>query len=554
MEFNDIASALSPPEMPTKTSLTLKLSVMPAVALLGLLVFVGYTSLQLSNTDARLVELENGSYPTLEKTDAVIFQFSRLPSLLNSAVAAGEIDPLNEGRKIVDDIANKQRELNDLSDRQPVRSQKLTDWNEAIKRYADNAFSTSEQLIKGSGTFESLRPNIDRMSIDLKSAQGLGDTFRTKAYQDFQLSLSQTRTDNTTTTRVGYILTAILVLLVSIGSVLIIRRIMNNVHGVIDSLTAIASGDGDLTRRVDVRSDDEIGEMIKLFNSFLNKLQATIHQIVNAASPLGDMSKHLYRLTQSSEENTKSQQGRIDSISSDIHTMTVSIQEVAQRSQLASQKASAAFKQADSARQNIGGLSNNISDLGVSVLDAVQAMQKLKEETQQVGSVLTVIRSVAEQTNLLALNAAIEAARAGEQGRGFAVVADEVRNLAQKTTASTAEIQHIIQRLQNSASRVLNIMVLNGDKAQASIERSVQATRTLEAIAGAVHQINELNAGIAQFTHEQIGLSNSIQRETEVLKLDSQVSANGADATARLGEQLVGTGDDLRAATAQFSV
>jgi len=392
------------------------------------------------------------------------------------------------------------------------------------------------------------------MSLDLKSAQRLGDTFRTKAYQDFQLSLSQTRTDNTTTTRVGYILTVILVLLVSIGSVLIIQRIMNNVHGVIDSLTAIASGDGDLTRRVDVRSDDEIGEMIKLFNSFLNKLQATIHKIIDAASPLGDMSQHLYRLTQSSEENTKSQQGRIDSISSDIHTMTVSIQEVAQRSQRASQEASAAFKQADFARQNIGGLSNNISDLGVSVLDAVQAMQQLEEETQQVGSVLTVIRSIAEQTNLLALNAAIEAARAGEQGRGFAVVADEVRNLAQKTTASTAEIQHIIQRLQNSASRVLNIMVLNGDKAQASIERSVQATQTLEAIAGAVHQINELNAGIAQFTHEQIGLSNSIQRETEVLKLDSQVSANGADATARLGEQLVGTGDDLRAATAQFSV
>ncbi|WP_248798156.1 methyl-accepting chemotaxis protein [Pseudomonas sp. MWU13-2105] len=540
--------------MRAKISLTLKLSIMPAVALFGLLVFVGYTSLQLSNTDTRLFELENGSYPTLEKTDAVIFQFSRLPGLLNSAVTAGEIEALNEGHKIVDDIVAKQSELKQLSEQQPARNQKLTTWNEAIKRYADNAFSTSEQLIKGSGTFESLHSNIDRMSIDLKTAQGLGDTFRANAYQDFQANLSLTRTDNATTTRVGYILTMILVLLVSTGSVLVIRRIMNNVHGVIDSLTAIASGDGDLTRRVDVRSDDEIGEMIKLFNSFLDKLQATIHQIVEAASPLGAMSTHLYRLTQSSEENTKSQQGRIDSISSDIHTMTVSIQEVAQRSQQASQKAGAAFKQADSARQNIGGLSNHISDLGVSVLEAVQAMQQLEEETQQVGSVLTVIRSVAEQTNLLALNAAIEAARAGEQGRGFAVVADEVRNLAQKTTASTAEIQHIIQRLQNSANRVLDIMVLNGEKAQASIERSVQATQTLEAIAGAVHQINELNAGIAQFTHEQIGLSNSIQRETEVLKLDSQVSANGADATARLGEQLVGTGDDLRAATAQFSV
>ena len=535
-------------------SLTLKLALLPAVALLGLLLYVGYNSQQLSHNDSRLVELETHSYPTLEKTDAVIFQFSRIPALLNSAVAAGEESTLTEAREVLQTIAAKQQELQGLLSNQRERSDELNTWRVAVQRYAENALSASSQLVKGTADFEALRPNLDRMASDLAQAQKLGSAFRSNAYQDFQDALAQTRKDNATTTRVGIILSLLLVALVALGSWLVISSIMRNVHGVIDSLQAIARGDGDLTRRVSVEANDEIGAMIELFNGFLDKLQGTIRQIVEAASPLGQMSQELYRLTQGSEENASSQQGHTDSISRDIQTMTSSIQEVAQRSRQASDEAGAAAKQADAARQSIGSLSTSISDLGSSVMGAVEAMQQLEEETQQVGSVLTVIRSIAEQTNLLALNAAIEAARAGEQGRGFAVVADEVRNLAQKTAASTAEIQQIIQRLQNSANGVLNVMTVNGEKAQGSIERSVQATQMLDVIAQAVGQINQLNAGIAQFTQEQIGLSSSIQQETAVLQGDAQATAHGAQATARLGEQLLSTGDHLRAATAQFRV
>ncbi len=535
-------------------SLTLKLSLLPAVALLGLLLFVIYTSVQLAANDARLDTLENNSFPTLEKADAVNFQFSRLPGMLNSAVAAGELATLDEARKVLADITDLQQALQPLTRANQERAGELDDWRQAIARYADNALSASEQLIKGSAGFDDLRPSLDRMASDLEAAQKLGSTFRANAYEDFQSTLGQARTDNATTTRTGYILSAVLVALVGLGALLIIRGIMGNVHGVIESLQAIARGDGDLTRRVNVDSRDEIGEMIQLFNGFLDKLQGTIRQIIEAAGPLGGMSQELYRLTQESKENSRSQQGHTDSIGRDIQTMTSSIQEVAQRSQQASEGAGAASRQADTARASIGSLSTSISDLGSSVLGAVQAMQQLEEETQQVGSVLTVIRSIAEQTNLLALNAAIEAARAGEQGRGFAVVADEVRNLAQKTAASTAEIQQIIQRLQNSANGVLNVMTANGDKAQHSIERSVEATRMLESIAVAVGEIDELNAGIAQLTQEQIGLSSSIQQDTQVLQQDAQATAHGAEATARLGEQLVSTGDHLRAATAQFRV
>ncbi|BAU75522.1 methyl-accepting chemotaxis protein (plasmid) [Pseudomonas aeruginosa] len=534
-------------------SLTLKLSLPPAVALIGLLLFVGYTALQLDDNDSRLVTLEKQSYPTLETADKVNFQFSRIPGLLNSAVAAGERETLDEARKVLAGVSASLRDLESLTDARTDRAKELQAWSAAIRRYADNAFASSDRLLDGAA-FEDLRPNLDRMAVDLKRAKEAGDRFRSHAYADFQSSLKQVRTDNATTTRVGYLLSAFLLLVVSIGSVLVIRQVMNNIQGVIQSLRAIASGDGDLTRHVNVESGDEIGEMIGLFNGLLDRLQGTIRQIIETAGPLEQMSRELHRLTRGAEKSAHSQQGRTESISRDIGTMSSSIQEVAQRSRQASEEASAATRQAEEARQNIDSLSSSIGDLGSSVLSSVQAMQQLEEETQQVGSVLTVIRSIAEQTNLLALNAAIEAARAGEQGRGFAVVADEVRNLAQKTAASTAEIQSIIQRLQSSANGVLHAMTLNGAKARASIERSEQATLTLEAITRAVRQIDELNAGIAQFTQEQIGLSRSIQQDTEMLQQDTQATTQGADTTARLGEQLVSTGDHLRSATAQFRI
>ncbi|AZZ46982.1 chemotaxis protein [Pseudomonadaceae bacterium SI-3] len=535
-------------------SLTAKLSLVPAVALLGLILYVGYTSLQLSATDSRLVSIETQSYPTLEKADAVIFQFSRIPGLLNNAVAAGESGILGEAREGLSEIDAQQQALATLLNTQPQRLQALNDWRKAVKAYADNALDASAKLIDGSASFDDLRPSLDRMASDLAQAQKLATDFRTGAYQDFQQTLAETREANKNTTRLGIILSLVLIVIVGLGAWLVIRSVMSNVRGVIASLQSIARGDGDLTQRVNVESNDEIGAMIELFNGFLDKLQRTIRQIIEAASPLGQVSKELYNLTQGSEENAKSQQHHTDSITRDILTMTGSIQEVAHRSQQASDEANSAARQAATAREHVGSLSTGISDLGDSVMGAVKAMEQLEEETQEVGSVLTVIRSIAEQTNLLALNAAIEAARAGEQGRGFAVVADEVRNLAQKTSASTAEIQQIIQRLQSSANTVLNVMNSNGEKSRASIERSVEATQLLETIARTVNQIDELNAGIAQFTQEQIGLSSSIQQETQVLQQDAQATANGAEATARLGEQLVSTGDHLRAATAQFRV
>ena len=301
------------------------------------------------------------------------------------------------------------------------------------------------------------------------------------------------------------------------------------------------------------RSNAE-GKVSKRFNRFLDTLDELVGEVIKDTQGLQTMGDNLAQATGHLRSGADRQQGEIVYMSSAMQQMSSAIDEVAGHADGAASAAQTANQQAAEGSRSVNHVRSEIGKLAAQIDVTEGEVQALANQSEQIGKVLEVIRSIAEQTNLLALNAAIEAARAGEQGRGFAVVADEVRNLAQKTAASTAEIQQIIQRLQNSANGVLNVMTVNGEKAQSSIERSVQATQMLDVIAQAVGQINELNAGIAQFTQEQIGLSSSIQQETAVLQGDAQATAHGAQATARLGEQLVSTGDHLRAATAQFRV
>jgi methyl-accepting chemotaxis protein len=536
-------------------SLTIKLASLPVLALFGLLAFLGYTYSKLSTNDQRLTDLESVRYPTLEYSDAIIFQFSRIPQLLNNAVSSGEMTALEEARKISIEISGNFEKLRDvLPKSSEMRLTELRAWKTSIQKYESNSYMASERLISGKADFEALSKDFSQMADDLAIAKELSEKFRQGAYEDFEKSLAMSRTDNAETIRVGIFITILLAAFVAFCAWIVISGVMRNIRGVILSLEAISKGDGDLTRRVDVQANDEIGVMVRGFNAFIEKLHRTMSLVIDSAKPLTQMSQDLYSLTRTAEAHAVSQNDKTESIGRDILTMTNSIEEVARRSLQASNEANAVSHKTDHAKEKITALSSGITDLGNSVIDASNAMNQLQNETLEVGKVLTVIHSIAEQTNLLALNAAIEAARAGDQGRGFAVVADEVRSLAQKTANSTAEINQIIERLQQSSKAVLKIMTINGDKAQASMEHSCQAAEMLSTIADAVRQINALNADIADLTQQQIGISESIQKDTRILQEDGQATAQSAESTSRLGKQLVETGDNLKTATSQFSV
>lgn len=287
-------------------------------------------------------------------------------------------------------------------------------------------------------------------------------------------------------------------------------RLVSPLSVVAQNMRDIAQGDGDLTRRLPVSGDDEIAYLSENFNGFSEKVCKTVRAFVETASTLNSAVSDLRAVSDRSNDLIDQQHQQSDMISTAITEMAASVQEVAknaetvaaasEKSSLDTQEAKAVFK---GTLHEIGNNTNKIEE-------AANVIDQLESETKRIGSVLDVIRGIAEQTNLLALNAAIEAARAGEQGRGFAVVADEVRTLASRTQASTEEIEEMISRLQAGAANAVSVMSASQKSGQASIENGEKASEAINGTAGAINEISQMIIQVATATEEQSTVAEDI--------------------------------------------
>ncbi|MGL5179070.1 MAG: methyl-accepting chemotaxis protein, partial [Aeromonas veronii] len=331
-----------------------------------------------------------------------------------------------------------------------------------------------------------------------------------------------------------------------------LNRINRPLLDSVKALEALANGSGDLGSKLPVAGPEEIRRLGSAFNGFVAKIRDTISQLT---ATLGELAGESERLSRSAAGNLGSmtrQQEQTTQLATAMTEMTSTVHEVANNTAQAAEAANEADNQAVTGDEVVQQSVNMIEQLAEEIASAGNTVKEVAKASEQIGSVLAVIQSIAEQTNLLALNAAIEAARAGEQGRGFAVVADEVRSLAGRTQHSTAEIRGTIEQLQRAVGTTVTMIEHSVSRAGESVERANQAGDALGRIKGAVNSIRDMNTQIAAASEEQSSVSDEITRNIVSVHEISQATTLVARDTAHIASHVATLVDKLGDLAGQF--
>lgn len=353
----------------------------------------------------------------------------------------------------------------------------------------------------------------------------------------------------------GLMITALLITLVVVVIVSwLVSFLFRDLGRVSKALEEIASGDADLTQRLELRSDDEVGQLASNFNTFVSNMHTMVLKLSQVSTALSQQAKVTATQAEERSSRIRLQQDEINMVATAINEMAAATQEIAGNADHTAQNSGEAVTACVHGSGQVAQTQRSIQSLAQEVQVATDVIQELEAHGHQISTILSTIQNIAEQTNLLALNAAIEAARAGEQGRGFAVVADEVRVLSQRTHASTKEIQQMIETLQATTGKAVGIMDDSRRLADTSVDDANAASVSLEQIHKTVERISDMATQIASAAEEQASVTSEITRNTVGIRDVSNDLAQEAHSAAEQAAELSELSHELEQEIRRFKL
>jgi methyl-accepting chemotaxis protein len=354
---------------------------------------------------------------------------------------------------------------------------------------------------------------------------------------------------------IGSITTSLIALAIIVFlALIVVRSIIRPLKSAVSAMNDIARGDGDLTRRLEIEGKDELGQLATAFNSFADQVHGLVERVLSSTRTLNEASEELNQIMGEAEQGVERQKSESDQVATAMNEMTATAQEVANNASEASDAADHANVQVCDAQGLVHQTIEVIGGLTEQVEEGVKVIEKLGTDSRKIDSVLEVIREIADQTNLLALNAAIEAARAGEAGRGFAVVADEVRTLASRTQKSTQEIQETIERLQTGAGNAVKLIGSISEHSEATVAETRKVNDALQRINQAVGTINDMNTQIASAAEEQTSVSETINQNIHEIVAITEQTAQGTYRAGLATQRLKALAEDMSDQVSRYRV